>query len=182
MKFLSPLILIAVAIVFFFWYINPTYTDVGLLRETAGQYEAAIARAQEVGIKRDDLVNRYNTVDSVNLNKLQKILPDQVDSVKLAVDINSLASKYGSSISDIKVADDPQLDQSLASGGTGTGNAYSAVSMSFTVKMTYENFLKFLADIEQSLRVTDISGVAFDAVDQTTLYQYGVNLKTYWLK
>lgn len=174
MKLLKPLFLIAVAIGFFFWYINPTYVSVTELQAVGDEYDAAIKRAQEVGVKFDTLVNNYHTVDSDDLARLQKILPDNVDTVKLAVDIDALAAQYRAGISEI--------DIKTEEAGT-LGKHYQAVTMNFMVTMTYENFLRFLADIEQSLRVSDVSSVAFSSEEAVAGgYQYNVSLKTYWLK
>jgi hypothetical protein len=178
MKFLTPLLLIGISIGLFIWYINPTYQETGALRDEGQQYSLALGRAREAGVKRDELISRYNTFSSDDINRIQKILPDHVDNIKLAVDINSIAAKYGSGIRNVKIDE----SSSNPAGTVGIDQkAYGTLAMSFGVTMPYENFLRFLTDLEQSLRLSDVSSVTFDSTDLSA-YQYNVNIKTYWLK
>ena len=51
---------------------------------------------------RDTLNNKYNTFSKTDLDKLNKILPDNVDNIKLILDIQRIAQTYGMDIQNIK--------------------------------------------------------------------------------
>ena len=53
--------------------------------------------------------------------------------------------------------------------------------MSFKVSAPYENFVKFMKDLEQSLRIVDVTALSFKA-NANNIYDYSVSIKTYWLK
>ena len=184
MKFLTPLLLIGISVALFLMFINPTYQTIGVLREEGSQYTAALDRAKQAGVKRDQLVSKYNSFSSEDLKRLLKVLPDRVDNIKLVVDVNNLAAKYGTSIRDIKVGDNTQTSKPNAIIAEAASKPYGTLSVGFGVTMSYENFLRFLNDIEQSLRLTDVSAIEFDTIASGTSgnYNYIVTVKTYWLK
>jgi hypothetical protein len=58
-----------------------------------------------------------------------------------------------------------------------------SVNVTFTTTMPYNNFLDFLADVQRSLKLTDVASADFQTGDVSTgLYTYSVTLKSYWLK
>jgi uncharacterized membrane protein YqhA len=64
--------------------------------------------------------------------------------------------------------------------------------MKFTVTGKYESFLSFLKDLEQNLRVVDVKSIDFKVpnsivsssgkVTDTDIYDYSLEIQTYWLK
>ncbi len=176
MKILTPLLLIAISIGLFFVYINPAYSEIGALRDQNKSLTAALDRAQQAGIKRDQLLSKRNQFSTEDLNRLQKILPDSIDNIRLVVDINSIAVKYGTSIKAVKV--EPVVN---TPGSPAPATPYDGATITFDIVLTYDNFLSFLADIERNLRLTDVVAVSFDTGDKS-VYQYNVTLKTYRLK
>ena len=69
-----------------------------------------------------------------------------------------------------------------ATGAVGPNSKkYGTISLTFSVTSSYESFLAFLADIESSQRLVDVSSLAFSAgVDNN--YTFNVTIQTYWLK
>jgi len=59
---------------------------------------------------------------------------------------------------------------------------YGTLTLSFSTTASYTTFLAFLHDIEESLRLIDITSVQFNSSDLSQLYDYSVSIKTYWLK
>ncbi|MES2436574.1 MAG: type 4a pilus biogenesis protein PilO [Patescibacteria group bacterium] len=170
MKALTPIICLLIAGAVLYLYVKPGYEKLNVLRDTTKQYEAAVARAKQVGLKRDDLARKYNAFDDNNVARLQKLLPDRIDSIKLIVDINSMVNKYGASVKSIKPGDDK-----------GENKPYGSVSLSFSTTMSYDNFLLFLEDLQKNLRLTDVTDINFKATE-TGLYDYNITIKNYWLK
>ncbi len=178
MKFLTPFFFLLAAGGIFYWVINPIYKEVGVLKDEQSQYVAALERADRAGKKRDNLVNTYNSFSDNDLRRLQKLLPDSVDNIKLLVDLSALAGKYGASMQDIKIADN-------TAGGSRDNTTdikpYGTLEITFTSTLTYSNYLRFLSDIQQNLRLSDVVSVEFNSQEGNE-YTFTITLKTYVMK
>jgi Tfp pilus assembly protein PilO len=177
MRFITPIILIVLAIGLFVWYINPTYGTITELRAEAAQYDMALNRSQELIAVRDALLSKYNMIPSNDLARLRKLLPDHVDNVRLILDMNNIAAQYGMTLANISLTETSAEGNELGADTSPLG----AIEFSFSVRSTYNNFLDFLADLENSLRIVDVVNVSFTA-DATALSTYRVTVRTYWLK
>jgi Tfp pilus assembly protein PilO len=124
---------------------------------------------------RDTLLTEFQNFPKSELDKLARILPDHVDTVKLALDIDTIAAKYGISVKSIKV--DGETPNEIVSGGS----EYQTIGVNFEFITSYSTFRRFLADLEASLRLVDIRSISFQSSDNG-LYGYKVAFDTYWLK
>lgn len=187
MNIITPLILIIISLAIFFGYVDPNYrgTDLGadnrsiqsLLAED-GQYQEALNNTITIRDKRTKLQDKINSLNPDSLAKLEKLLPDNIDNIKLVIDMNNVAKIRGLSLKNIK------LDTALKAEPDRLGadnNKYATVGLSFSVNASYDNFQNFLHDLEQSLRLVDISDLSVTA-NNSGLYEFSVSLKTYWLK
>lgn len=177
MKFLIPIFLILLSGALFWVFINPHYMAVKELQEQVARFDEALTRSQELISTRDALLSKYNTFQSRDLERLAKILPDTVDNVRLTLDIDSIGEKYGMAIRNVSVKDMPK---SATAVGPST-DPFGSIVLQFGTSGSYENFVRFLADLEQSLRIVDVTDIAFTA-SETDFNQYTVSLTTYWLQ
>ncbi|MFA7252437.1 MAG: type 4a pilus biogenesis protein PilO [Candidatus Paceibacterota bacterium] len=187
MNFITPIILIIISIAAFFGYVDPTYrgSDANperrsvqsLLAEDA-EYQKALTDTQSIRENRDRLQNISNSFDPVQLEKLEKLLPNNIDNIKLVMDMNQIANIHNLILKNIKLDTATKADSSKL--GTDN-NPYGTVGLSFSVTASYDNFQNFLTDLERSLRLVDIVDLSVSAND-TGLYEFAVSLKTYWLK
>jgi hypothetical protein len=198
MKLFLPTLLIILAGVIFFWYIDPTYASITALRAQESQYDEALSKARDLQAIRDQLLARYNTFSQTDLERLQKLLPDHIDNVRLILDLDSMASKYGMRVRDVSIdttgSGVTATKVVAAAGGSVGGSAaapasqqlgpssqpYESVILSFSVSGTYDTFRQYLSDLEKSLRLSDVIGVSFVPTD-AGIYDFTVHLKTYWL-
>ncbi|KND48656.1 MAG: putative pilO [Parcubacteria bacterium C7867-005] len=180
MKSTTSLTLLLISIGIFYTFIDPKYKEVKILRSNAEQFESILSNVEELKEKRSDLLIKYQSIPRVEVDRLAKMLPDNIDTVRLAIDFDSIAAQYGISIKGIQ-ADSSGVDNSAAIIQTGSGAPYEEVSVSFRFVASYDNFRKFMEDIEQSLRVIDVKSVTFQATDNG-LYEYSVAIQTYWLR
>lgn len=179
MKILTPLVFLALAAAIFFWYIDPTYATVKTLLSQQNELGQALSRSRELQDVRDQLLSRYNTFPQTELDKLQKLLPDHIDNVRLILDLDSMAAKYGMRVRNVASENDSSR---AAAGDLGADDSpYESVILSFTVTGPYTTFRQFLTDLEQSLRLMDVVGLSFNAAD-TGIYDFTLRVKTYWLK
>ena len=175
MNLITTLVLLGLSIGSFFMYTNPTYKKIEALRAEAAQYSAALDKAKIAEAKKEELISKYNTFSTDDLENLSKLLPDTVDNIRLLLDINQVASTYGTSITNI------QVDSNQQNASANDPQPYGSLLVKFSITMSYEDFQKFLRDIERNLRITDINTLSFVSTD-TGLYTYDVSIKTYWLK
>lgn len=179
MKGILPVLCIVVAGFLFYWYIDPTYTHIKELQKQQATLNQALDRALELQQVRDQLLSRYNTFSQSDLDRVNKLLPDHVDNVRLILDMDGIASRYGMRIKNVSI-DDPRKQQSQNAIGSSDA-AFESLALSFTVSGEYATFRQFLGDIERSLRLVDVEGVSFTSAE-TGLYDYAVTIRTYWLK
>jgi hypothetical protein len=177
MKFLTPFIFLLAAVGVFYWVINPIYKDIQTLRLEKDQYVAALDRADKAATKRDQLLNTFNSISDNDLRRLQKFLPDNIDNIKLLIELSALGDKYDQTLKNIRISDSATGSRDNAV----DPNAYSAVEITFGITLTYENYLKFLTDVQKNLRLTDITAVDFSS-QEGNAYNYTITLKTYVMK
>lgn len=181
-KFILPTILILASIGLFIVYIDPTYKDAQDINAVKQQYDDALAKSKELRTVRDALLQKYNSFSDVSLARIKKMVPDNVDNVRLIMDVDSIASKYGSTIRDVKVS---VSDDSQTSGrvNIAENKEYDSVNLDFSINTTYDNFYNFITDLKDSLRLVDVTGLSFDYSRQNPgFYKFSFSIRTYRLK
>lgn len=168
-------------------YIDPNYRGQNLgenkrsiqdLQKEEGEYQAALNNTNEIRMKRQSLVDKKSNINPQDLMKLEKFLPDNVDNIKLVIDLNQIAQNNTLTLKNIKL--DTSVEKN--SGSLGQNNdKYGTVGLSFSVNASYANFQNFLSDLEKSLRLVEITDLSVTGND-TGLYDFSVVIKTYWLK
>lgn len=179
MKSLTPLILIILAIGSFFIFIDPKFGDIKELQEEIDDNQELIDIAVELRRKREELQDKFNMISPEEREKLEKVLPDAVDNVRLINDINNIANDFGVSLTDISINE--------ASTPTGenvvdkTGKMYGEINLNFSVSSRYDTFKEFMYSLERSLRLVDIESFSV-TVEEGVFYNFKVSLNTYWLR
>lgn len=202
MRFIMPAILIGIAGAVFFVFTNPIYNDISALNSDVASYNEALDNSKMLENERDKLTSKYNTINPDDLVKLKKLLPDNVDNIRLILEIEQIALPYGMVLKDIKYnaasvsAKDKEAvgkGSSIQGGVVGkTPKDYGIFGLEFSTSGTYDNFISFTKDMESNLRIVDISSIAFssnttgsDSASKTSgpeIYKYNFKIKTYWLK
>jgi len=187
MNRLVSIILILGAVGIFFGYVNPTYTgNIKVLNSEMKDLDVALATAKKFKEEQARLVGEREKINAGDLDRIKKLLPDNVDNVQLILDVDGIASESGVRISDIGI-DESQKSGSDGGGATGQGvliqeeKAYESLLLSFTATATYTQFKNFLRDIEQSLRTLDVVEISFSE-SETGVYEFDVRVRVYWLK
>ena len=179
---LFPLLLIIIAIAAFFLWVNPHYANVQVLSTQLSQSNKALAQVAELNSVRASLVDKENSFNQSDLAKLQKLLPDNVDNIRLFLDIQGVASRYGTSIQDISVANQGQTSAASAQAIGPSNKPYGQMVLSFSVNISYENLNLFLKDLENSLRLVEIKSLAFTADNKNPgTYKVKVDVDAFWL-
>lgn len=187
MNIITPLILIIISIGTFFAYIDPNYRGENLsngkrsivsLQEEVNQYEQALSDTIAIRAKRQEIQNQKSSFDPKQVEKLEKLLPDNIDNIKLIIDMNNIATKHNLVLKGAKLDTTAKADPNKLG---EDNNKYGTIGISFSVTTSYKKFQDFLTDLERSLRLVDITDLSVSG-NNTGLYDFNVMLKTYWLK
>ena len=176
----SSIILIILALGLFYTFTRPEWGRTQLLLRESGEYKSVLANIEDIAETRDKLLVNYEALPKLEMDRLSKVLPDNVDSVRLALDLDTIVGRYGTTLKNVKIktggADNftlPVLPQYAL--------PYEKVTVSFSFISNHANFMKILSDLERSLRIMDIKSVVFETQD-LGLYEHELVVETYWLK
>jgi hypothetical protein len=181
MKNSTGFILLLVGVALLIVFIKPQYKKLQDQRTEAHQYEDIIQNIIALTEKRDDLLVKYQAMPKAEIERLQKVLPDNIDTIHLALGYDTIASHYGISIKGIEVTQ-AQSDDTATFIQIAPAAPYEKATVALSFVASYDSFRRFMADIEQNLRLADIKSITFNSTAETGLYEYKVSVETYWLK
>lgn len=181
MSNIVSIILILASIGLFFGYIDPTYSGAGGIKDLQAQkadYDKALDNSKALQAERDKLLQKFNSLDQTDKDKLVKLLPDNIDNVRLIIDIDNIARTHGMRIRNF-TTDTGDKKETI---GKDTA-PYGTLTLTFSTTASYPVFLQFLSDLEHSLRIINVTGIQFTPGTATgPIYDYDVTVQTYWLK
>ena len=208
-KIVIPTLLVALALGAYFLYTQPIYNEAKTMKVEVAKLKDAQTKLDAALKKKDKLATTYNALDTTLIARLEKLMPDNLDNIKLIIDVDRTAKQYGMLLNAVKFDVDQQAKAATASKTTTTGTAasvnsstttdnvvtvrdnkaaleakkdYNSFSLSMTFTGTFANFNKLIGDMEKNLRIIDITSVTFDAQDTKDIYKFEVKAKIYWLK
>jgi Tfp pilus assembly protein PilO len=196
MRYIFLLLLIVASVGVFIGFVLPRYHAAQATQATVSSYNANLATATQLEQSRQALITQYNNIPKADLDNIQTLLPDAVNNIRLIIELDALATKNG--LSSLRSVDyDPsQIPTAgtsvpaVATDTTTTQLPYKEFDISFQTTGQYSNFLSFLSDLEQNLRLVDVTEIDFlppvsatgAAPTPASGLSYKVILKTYWLK
>lgn len=175
MNILLPIIIAGASVGLFFIQTRPILDRISVIetkRAALSQAQASNQQFQNL-LKEKNIV--FNQIDPAKKDMLQKFLPDSIDNVKLIIDINQIASDNGMTIRNISI----KGNDTSAIGPDS--RPYGVATLGFSVSGPYQTFKRFLAALETSLRLVDVTALSFTAGDKDQ-YEYNLEIKAYWLK
>ncbi len=187
MKLILPLALIIISGAMYFVYIDPTWKEIGALRASIADYNNILDKSKELVEQRDAIQIEYDAIPESDTAKLNKIIPQTFDTVRFANDMNNIASRYGVSLDGFKV---DQVDPGVRGDAAFVIDAavqgpYKISMISLTLKGSYEQFIKFLQDVEANLQLTVVTALNIKSSDRGNnpgSLQYTLDMKAYSLK
>lgn len=185
---ITPLILIVLALGLFFTFTNGRITELKSIQAVNNNYLQAINNSVDLIKNRDNVLKSYNSLSDEDKSRLDKMLPNNVDNVRLIIDVTNIGARHGIPLKNITTSAPDGSQGASGSGATTPATSQASanqvsgvVTVSFSFSASYQNFLAFLGDIQSSLRVLDISHLTVSANDSGT-YDFSIALQTYWLK
>ncbi len=172
----------------FFLYTKPAYDSVRIVQAQISEYDQALAKAGELQKLKETLLSRFNAFNPTDIDRLQKLLPDHVDNVRLVLDLDTLANQRGFALQNVVIS----------APGTETvpgrepvigrdRQTFDSLTLRFATAGTYPKFVEFMKALEESLRIVDVVSLTLDPDSSATaggepIYRYDITLRTYWLK
>ncbi|HRH24961.1 MAG TPA: type 4a pilus biogenesis protein PilO [Candidatus Paceibacterota bacterium] len=183
MRYIYLIILIGASVMVFSALIGPKYKQVQALKTEISTFDTRLSTAEALKVSREDLIAKYNSISKTDLDNIKVLLPDSVDNIRLIIQLDALATKNGlSSLRDVQY--DTQKTEQAPVQQNAVQKPYGEFTMSFSTSGPYKNFLSFISDLEQNLRLVDVSEVKFSQGNPNLVdsLSYNIKLKTYWLK
>lgn len=180
----TALILIVLSVALYVTYTHGLWIDAQSIKSVNDQYASAIDSAQKLISVRDQVLKQYNSISADDRDKLDKMIPNTVDNIRLIIDLNNVALQHGISLKNVSATTKPSSSNispvSASTGGISIPTL-DVVSVSFSVSAPYQQFISFLQAIESNLRIMDVTHLTVSASDKGN-YDFSVQLNTYWLR
>lgn len=177
MKFVYPIIAIALAVYIFFGQTRAVLDKRVIFSEKKASLEGAVASAGLIKDRYSQLSSKYNNIPSGDLDRLDKLLPAHVDNVRLIIDVNEIAKKYGMRMRGISVGQKSEEKEKLQ---LKSKKDVEYIDLRFSVSGNYESLKFFLNDLAMSLRLVDVISLQFIASEKD-FFDYTIEIRTYWL-
>lgn len=165
-------------------YLDATYQKIQVQLAKEQEILGYLQDAKDARDKLDKLVSEYQSFPQNADERLNVMLPDSIDTVKLVVDINDAVEKMGMIMKAPTVSQGTLDPKGIVK--------YRETTVNFGVSTTYSGFRRFLRVLESSLALRDFSDVTFSASPTTAsggetnpefiVYEYSVIIHTYSLK
>jgi dsDNA-binding SOS-regulon protein len=193
-KFIFNLLLLGAAAGIFFmpnYGIKAKYQDIKVINTEIEEYDKANDSAKKLAEKRDELTNTFNSFNDTQKSRLVTFLPDNIDPIRFILEMEGVGKKLGMPVknarySQTKIVAD--TDQKISD----TESKFGLFTFEFTTEGSYDNFVKLLGQLENSLRLIDVVSVSITppsssaasagGVVPADFFSYQVKLNAYWLK
>lgn len=176
MKFFIPIIFVTLAVGVTTVFTLPAYSETQVLLAKKAELTTALQNAKESEALFNEMERTYNTISEDDRMRLEKIVPSHNDAVRLILYIYNVARVSGITITEVSVATDTNDSPELLEGDE---SLYDTADLSFTITGSYAQLLQFLSELEQSLRILDITNLSFNTEEGGSI-DYKVSVRTYW--
>lgn len=179
MRIVVAVIFIVAAGLVFYLLTVPILDDMKAVKTEIASYDEALSNSKRIQARRDELLGTYNAIPAAELDRLAKLLPSSVSSVKFVVEVEDIVRRHGLVLRSIDIVE-PKKDvkgQTLADLAT----PYGVVPVTVSVSGSYRAFLAFLLDVTKNLRLVDVTNLTFTA-SEVDVYQFSIKASTYYQK
>jgi Tfp pilus assembly protein PilO len=183
-RYILPTLLLVIAIGSFVVLTNPLYGEIRVLQEEQSAYDNALANSKQLHELREVLIEKQNQFSPRDIQDLERMIPVSVDNIGLAIEIQKMGEAEGLIVESVQY--DPTANQENSiNTTTNTNSLYDVFELDISAEGTYGQFVGFLEQIEESLRIVDIVKVEFSSESSfinTDVYTYNIVVKTYRLR
>lgn len=187
---LIPLLMIIGAIAIAVGYVQPTYSgSIADLKAEIASLDTALEAAERFTERQAELERQRAEIPPDQLARLEAFLPDNVDNVRLILDLTGLAARSGVELSAFDTEGGPTAEGAATAPASVDEevDAYTTEEVVDSLKLTvsavgsYSSFRTFLDGVESSLRPLDLVELSVTDSD-TGVYTYDMTFDLYWLR
>lgn len=176
-RIITTIIFLAAAVAFFWLWTMPLFNDISALDAEKASLDNALAKSKELQTLRDNLLSQYNAISQDDLGRIDKLLPQQLESGDLITTIENRAKFHNLLLKNINISKVPQSGDSGEAFGA-LSLPYKSMPLSFVVSGRYDSFSSFLTELEKNLRLIDVEALSFSAGGGES-HEFSINTKTY---
>lgn len=169
-SFFTQIVMTIIALGLLFFYVHPTFTNIGMIQESIMLYQTEIGKVNDVNEKLANLNQRLNAVSQADKSNLATYLPDSVDHMAVSADILNMAVEADVFLESIRSNE----------GISSTLSTTPTIKHTFVLGITgtYDNIKAFLAKLEENNYPLETHNLALTA-SETDLMKATLNVVTY---
>ena len=184
MKNIFSIIVIIISITTFILFVRPQYTEIKELEAQSSQLDGVLDNARKLQRLRDDLLQKQQEITGADVARLEKLIPENSDNVKLILEFQKIAEQYNLQI---ETASSSKDNEEVEAGGQNIDietKDYGIITIDFTLSGAYDDFISFLKSVEENLRLADVRSMSISPAGGENIgsYSYTLSIDTYWLK
>lgn len=178
--YLLPIITACISVLILVVVVKPLLTKLTSAKQQLADLKQSEARVNDLMQVYDKLRNTYQQISEKDKQVLEKALPSNINNVRLILELERIAELRGLGFKDVEVQLKENKDDQPAN---AVKSQLKKVEASITLVGSYPDFIKYLTDLEKSLRILTIRSVDFTATRQDgkpTQFEYDLEIETYW--
>lgn len=185
---LTPVLSILAALAIFFLFIKPQYAEVRATQQEKDAYTQAAEDYASFQEKIDALESKHESVSVVERDRLDMFVPKELDTTQAFVDLESLARQHSMLFGNIQVigdttaagAEEELVEYDEFGNPLVPTNEPEHADLGFAVIGTYAQFKEFLASLEESLTLFEVTHIETE-VQEGAFMQFDMTVRTYAL-
>lgn len=181
MKNIISIIVIAVSLAAFVLVVKPQYAEVKKLEVKSKELDQVLVNARKLQSLRDDLLTKRRSLKNADVSRLEKMIPENSDNVKLIIQLQNIAQQYGLELQTVSAEDNKNTDQDEAQNFDIETKDYGVIKLDFSVTGGYPQFVSFLAHLEDNLRIIDLRTLGITSKEGQD-FDFSMLVETYWIK
>ncbi|MBU3925642.1 type 4a pilus biogenesis protein PilO [Patescibacteria group bacterium] len=178
-KNILSIIFLAAAIMIFFTWTQPLIEEINKLKDRVDIYDKNLGNLNELQNIRQEILSKYNAVNEEDFGRLSEMMPSQVNSMEVILEVEKIAKETGLSLKTIE-AMAPEQDKTYTS-TQKIAKEINSIPIIMKLSGPYTSFITFLSVMEKNLRLIDIAKISFVS-GSIDLYEYNITATAYWQK
>lgn len=176
---LATVLLIVASVLFFFVFTAPTHSSIEELRVKVEMLSEVAEKAQELSDRQEEKEISYNRFVSDYEEGLKSIVPLGRDDARSLMNLNSIADANNIRINNVRMIDFSRTARNVLQRKRGN-LPYDAKTIFMQFEATYQDFTRFLTDLERSRRVFDPINIELLG-SPANVYDFEMRINTYWI-
>ncbi|PJE64712.1 MAG: hypothetical protein COU90_00355 [Candidatus Ryanbacteria bacterium CG10_big_fil_rev_8_21_14_0_10_43_42] len=176
-------------------FLRPELDRVSAIRSETVIVEEAIEKSREVIRLRDELLNRYNSVSSADIERIRNFLPAGANITEFLIDLEILIEQSGVIWENVSVDASSAVQNTARNQVSTIGNdtitggvpAIPAASappdalvIGVTVSGTYDEIKTLFDILERNVRLIDVTDVSFGKPGDDGIFTVTISMNTYY--